>query len=54
MKDQPVDDKPKRNLANIAHTVLRHVSEYIKVDSKSGEAVRTWVKMVKAGATDHC
>ena len=37
MNDQPMDDKPRRNLATIARKVLRHVYEYIKVDSKSGQ-----------------
>ena len=54
MNDQPVDDKPRRNLANIARTVLRHVYEYIKVDSKSRQALRILVKLVQAGATEHC
>ena len=54
MNDQPMDDKPRRNLANIDRKVLRHVYEYIKIDSKSGEALRTWVKMVQAGAIEHC
>lgn len=35
--DQPTDDKPRRNLATIAQKVLRHVYDYVKVDSKSGE-----------------
>ena len=55
MNDQPMDDKPRRNLATIARKVLRHVYEYIKVDIKSGEALRTFVKMqVQAGAIELC
>ena len=51
MNDQPMDDRPRRNLANIARKVLRHVYEYIKVDSKSGGAWITWVKMVQVVRT---
>ena len=50
MNDQPMDDKPRCNLANIARKVLRQVYKYIKVDSKSGEAL----KVVQAGAIEHC
>ena len=54
MNDQPMADKPRRNLANIDRKVLRHVYEYIIVDRKSGEALRTWEQMVQAGAIEHC
>ena len=38
MNDQPMNDKPRRNLATIARKVLSQVRvyEYIKTDIKSG------------------
>ena len=55
INDQPMDDKPRCNLATIAGKMLRRVHEYIKVNSKSGEASRTLLKMqVQAGAIGHC
>ena len=49
-----MDDKPKRNLANIARKVLPDFYEYIKTYSKPGEALKTWLKTAQAGATEHC
>ena len=39
MNDQPMNDKPRCNLATIARKMLRQVRvyEYIKTESKSGE-----------------
>ena len=36
LNDQPMDDKPRRNLATIPAR-CKDMYEYIKVDSKSGE-----------------
>ena len=44
MNDQPMYDKPRRNLANIARKGLRHVYEYVKVEIKSGMSLKPWVK----------